>query len=864
MAAYAAAVSLKNTIQCILQSSRISLVPPSPQILHQAYEAMCRLQKVLLKLDDTGYSKIRTKVNALDEQIKVAIWEFEDLLESHFTHQILPQLERDHSSFSLDLQNLRESVDNFIERVVVMEEDYDIELLNMPEEESEPISSRIDFCGINSKMVGSCNCYKFTKDNILAEDQGICLSVIGMAGVGKTTLAKKLFDDPSIQTHFELRAWVKVGRKCESNETLRCILAQLDPNTRHQMLTQGEDDDDFEKLVGVLEERLKDKKCLIVMDDVWEWDRRLMDRFPKENVRVLLTSRLRMEGFPFLRMCKLDEKESKKLLGEKLFGEHGFPSHLEKLGEKIVKKCEGLPLLIVTVAELLSKEDMTTQYWNEVAEKQHNSVFMDAYDQISEVLYPSYEYLHQHLKMFFLYLGAYPPYIDIHKTEFEHQMIAEGFLEPIREHTIQEYIKICLAILFDWYNLILHEGNLNSWFSQHKLCVHSCWQHVCKKEASKTKFLHVLKSCDEVMKDQRRLCVHRNTLFSFKEVYDSIKSDCASTARSLLCFGPYHNYPVPIHAMDFKLLKVLNAYSIRFYHIPLEIMKLVCLKYLTLTCDKDLPNLISNLFHLQTLIVRRHNNIKRCGILSYMPVEVWGMHELQHLEVVGRDLPTPNFNATLEKLCCLCSVSVKSCTREILKRIPNLKILGILMELKPYDDGEASPLSGLDNISKELQNLGKLVYYVPNPDMKYECMVPLSMFSSSLFMLELSGLGCPWKHMNDIGSLLPNLRDLKLDHYAFRGPKWDIEYGCFKKLETLVIEDTDLVQWKALHGSLPMLRLLSIRHCYKLKQLDWMRDPSMATMTTIELVECSPLVAGSAWQLQKSLFKVLWYSSFYR
>ncbi|XP_047955657.1 putative late blight resistance protein homolog R1B-8 isoform X2 [Salvia hispanica] len=386
MAAYAAAVSLKNTIQCILQSSRISLVPPSPQILHQAYEAMCRLQKVLLKLDDTGYSKIRTKVNALDEQIKVAIWEFEDLLESHFTHQILPQLERDHSSFSLDLQNLRESVDNFIERVVVMEEDYDIELLNMPEEESEPISSRIDFCGINSKMVGSCNCYKFTKDNILAEDQGICLSVIGMAGVGKTTLAKKLFDDPSIQTHFELRAWVKVGRKCESNETLRCILAQLDPNTRHQMLTQGEDDDDFEKLVGVLEERLKDKKCLIVMDDVWEWDRRLMDRFPKENVRVLLTSRLRMEGFPFLRMCKLDEKESKKLLGEKLFGEHGFPSHLEKLGEKIVKKCEGLPLLIVTVAELLSKEDMTTQYWNEVAEKQHNSVFMDAYDQISEAM----------------------------------------------------------------------------------------------------------------------------------------------------------------------------------------------------------------------------------------------------------------------------------------------------------------------------------------------------------------------------------------------------------------------------------------------------------------------------------------------
>ncbi|XP_042016188.1 putative disease resistance protein At1g50180 [Salvia splendens] len=173
-----------------------------------------------------------------------------------------------------------------------MEMEYDIELENMPEEESEPISSRIDFCGINSKIAGSCNCYKFTKDNILGEGQGIFFSIIGTAGVGKTTLAKKLFDDPSIQIHFVLRAWVKVSRKCEYNEILRCILAQLDPSIRHQMLTQGEDDHDFEKLVGVLEERLKNNKCLIVMNDVWEWDRRLMDRFPKENVRIWLQAGL--------------------------------------------------------------------------------------------------------------------------------------------------------------------------------------------------------------------------------------------------------------------------------------------------------------------------------------------------------------------------------------------------------------------------------------------------------------------------------------------------------------------------------------------------------------------------------------------
>ena len=84
--------------------------------------------------------------------------------------------------------------------------------------------------------------------------------------------------------------------------------------------------------------------------------------------------------------------------------------------------------------------------------------------------------------------------------------------------------------------------------------------------------------------------------------------------------------------------------------------------------------------------------------------------------------------------------------------------------------------------------------------MKYECMVPLSMFPSSLKSLELSGLGCSWQHMNDIGSLLPNLEVLSLQHYAFQGPEWDIKSDCFLELKTLIIEDNDLVRWIAQHG----------------------------------------------------------------
>ncbi|XP_057812481.1 putative late blight resistance protein homolog R1B-17 isoform X1 [Salvia miltiorrhiza] len=866
MAAYGAAASLKNTIQRILQSSRISLVSHSPQILQPVYDEMNRLQKVLLKLDDTSCSNIRTEVNALDERIKEAVWEFEDLLESHILPQILPQLEseRDNLSFSVDLQGLQHHVDCLVEMVKMMEEEYIIEMENMAEEEGEPISSRIDFGGINSKMVGLSEEFQKARDNLL-EDKDY--SIIGMAGVGKSTLAKHIFEDPSIRSHFDFRAWVKVGRKCEPNELLRCILAQVDPNAYRRMLAQGDDHD--VELVGLLKEKLHDKKCLIVLDDVWEVQaiNRMTNCLEEENtlggIQFLLTSRQNMTfQHRGIRMSLLNEEESKKLLGEKVFGEKvfsedGFPLQLEELGEKIAKKCEGLPLMIVTVAELLSKADKTPEYWTEVAYKQHNSLFEDAYNQVSEVFFPSYDYLAQHLKMLFLYMGSFPPYIDQSPLAINNLSRVEGFLELNFENSFEHF----LERLSKRYHLVLDTENL--WYLNRRCCVHSCWQHLCKVEASRIKFLHVLRGCDDVIKDKRRLCAHYNNLFCFKQVYDSIKSDCASTAHSLLCHDPYLPYPIPIQAMGFKLLRVLSALPVRFYHIPIEILKLVYLRYLALSCNGELPPSISNLFHLQFLIINPHMKIKKRGVQSYMPVQIWDMQELEHLEIWGKDLPTPNNtdDATLNKLITLHGVSANSCTREVLKRIPNLTHLGINVELKPYDDeDETNPLSCLGYIS-QLQNLEELEYWVIYTETKYECnTIPLSMFPSSLKVLWLSGLGgYPWNYMNDIGSLLPNLEILTLTDYAFRGPEWDITPGSFLKLIELRIEDIDLVRWRPQRGSFPMLRRLGMSHCYKLQQLDWPYDHSWIEI--IDLRECNPLAVACANELKDKFSIVLFVES---
>ncbi|XP_057784515.1 putative late blight resistance protein homolog R1C-3 [Salvia miltiorrhiza] len=371
MTTYGAIISLKNTIQYILHSSHIiSLLDPSLHITQLAYKELQPFQEILEKLDNTSKSSSRKKVNALDGRIKEALWKFEDLLESI------------HSDLQSPLDRLRDDVDSFIHTLKDMEREYLYELQNMLEDDDEPISSIIGFGGRKSKMIGLSYQIEQVKSDVMQEyNWKHVYALVGMAGVGKTTLAKEIFEDPQISSHFECRAWVTVGRKPQLTQLLQGILAQLCG------ITQGDD---------IIGDYLKGKKCLIVVDDVWETHvlNSLISSLPDiENgvILILVTARERnvianivCSGFYDV-VRFLNDEESKDLLCKKVFGEEICPPQLDKAATKIAKNCEGLPLLIVTVAHHLSKShNRDPKYWNDVAEKR-NSVFTDAYDEISKV-----------------------------------------------------------------------------------------------------------------------------------------------------------------------------------------------------------------------------------------------------------------------------------------------------------------------------------------------------------------------------------------------------------------------------------------------------------------------------------------------
>ncbi|PIN04497.1 Apoptotic ATPase [Handroanthus impetiginosus] len=856
MAYFAAVISLKNTIQRLLNSSQTSIPPPSREILEFALKEVRSIQKVLqnnekiiIKNDDNE------RVTSLKGQITEAAYKLEDALESH----TLDQYESPANEVFLDFKEVKEEINYFAETMKKIEkmmmEELRRPLLEEEEEEEEDIVQLKIDGGKNSKMVGLSNEFDRMK-NLLsncAASGNYFLAIVGMAGIGKTAFALKLFEDPLISSHSDTHVFVTIGQKYQSkkDKVMRSILNQINHDIDEIHVEEHKD------LANYIFRSLQGKRYLIVFDDVWnEPDlSELLSLLPHDSnpCQVWVTSRIQNAGhwsprrgvFRIRRLYKmllLNKDESWDLLREKVFGEGYFcPFQLEKFGKKIAEHCEGLPLTIITVANILSKEgktleyEKTLEYWEKVAEKK-TSVFTYAYDQMRGVLISSYNYLPQYLKSCFLYMGAFPLGCEIPASKLRNLWHAEQFLEPNFTTSFEDFAKLSLRRLVSNSIVLANQRSSTpfSWLTTWvKTCrLHSVYWDLCFKEARKEGFLHVInfKDSEEDIKSQRRLCSYNNVLFGIKEVHDS-------KARSLLCTGPHHPYPVPIR-YRLRLLRVLDSLTIRFYKFPTEVLKLVQLRFLALTYSEKVPGSISKLCNLEYLIVHQHLSInKSFGDSSYLPTEIWNMKELRHIQVRGGNLPDP-CGAVLQNLLTLSDVSVNSCSQEILERTPNLEKLGIQIELTP---DAVQPLYCFDHFS-HLRSLRSLKCVIVNPKPSSQVVASSMILPSCLVKLSLGGLGHPWRCMKTIAKL-PRLKVLKLRCYAFQGPVWETSHDEFSSLEYLLLEDTDLVHWRSDRSHcFPDLQSLIIRHCYKLKEI-----PSLSafqrTNTLVELVDCPSSLA---------------------
>ncbi|GER56793.1 disease resistance protein [Striga asiatica] len=703
-------------------------------------------------------------------------------------------------------------------------------VVNVPDPVPAPI---ITTAAAAEKIVGHERNLNLLKRMLLDENPPftVMVPVIGMAGIGKTTLAKAVYDDPDVWWHFEAQFWVNVRLDYRGAYNSLTLVVRAEDAGPTRVVTDHTSR--WEKGAGepfaFLHEGLsRDARFLMVVDDLGDpliW-RKLEMSLPSSwnGSRVLVTTR--KVGFAghahavtrMLRDPFLDEDESWRLLRSVVFDGGPCPSReLEMIGRNIARNCEGLPPAIVEVGRTLRVAEQSVERWKAMEESEHPVGIDDT--PLWRTLSLSYRSLPSYQKACFLYMGLLPRNTEIRRSKLITMLMAEGFIEPwptgynsmeeLGESFLDELASSSMILVRNWSS----SGGT-------KTCsVHAVYQSVCVNEAQGTKFFHVVNKLHadawSGANGQRRLCFHNNIVLGLKQVQGYLKT-LFLTARSLLCFGPYHQYPLPLYSPS-KLLRVLDAVRLRFYEFPEQVLELLRLRYLAITYNGDLPPSISKLGNLEVLIVRHHHIIiSSYAPTIYLPPEIWSLSRLKHLHCMGSNLPDPSNGLSssfvLDKLLTLSGVSALSCTEKILKRLPQLKKLGVQVNAFSF-------LGELSSVSRFLSSLKCSVVDCSLGSHVFPCVKdPFPLFINKL---SLSGCGFSWDHISHVAAL-PSLQVLKLRMNAFRGPVWEKLAGDekFEKLKFLLLEDLDVEEWRVNQMCFPMLERVVIRHCYKLREVD--------------------------------------------
>ncbi|KAJ9543897.1 hypothetical protein OSB04_023604 [Centaurea solstitialis] len=255
------------------------------------------------------------------------------------------------------------------------------------------------------------------------------MSIVGLGGIGKTTLARVLYNEKKVKDHFELMVWVSVSDEFDVLGISNTIL----------QVVGGEDKrfEDLNLLQESLLEKLSKRRFLLVLDDVWnedymEWE--LLQRpfvVGAPGSKIIVTTRKTMvasvmgsvQTYP---MKLLSKEEALSLLAQHALGKQNFDSHptLKLHGKEIVKKCGELPLALIAVGRMLRtkqndewEELLNSEIWNSKNE-----------DNILPALRLSYYDLPPYLKQMFAYCCLFPKDYVFSKEKLVLLWMAEGFL----------------------------------------------------------------------------------------------------------------------------------------------------------------------------------------------------------------------------------------------------------------------------------------------------------------------------------------------------------------------------------------------------------------------------------------------------
>ncbi|CAL8114823.1 unnamed protein product [Prunus armeniaca] len=264
-----------------------------------------------------------------------------------------------------------------------------------------------------------------------SEENVSVIPIVGMGGIGKTTLARMLYNDNKVKEHFTLKAWACVSEDYDAIRVTKTLLESVTSKPCKKT--------DLNLLQVELSEELRGKKFLFVLDDLWnekytDWNY-LQTPFTSgaRGSKVLVTTRNKniasfMQNVPIHTLKPLLHEDCWSLLAKHAFGNvscSAYPS-LEEIGKKIARKCNGLPLAAQTLGGLL-RSRLDSEVWNRVL----NNNIWELPSEKSDILPAlglSYHYLPAKLKRCFIYCSIFPKDYEFKVEDVVFLWMAEGLI----------------------------------------------------------------------------------------------------------------------------------------------------------------------------------------------------------------------------------------------------------------------------------------------------------------------------------------------------------------------------------------------------------------------------------------------------
>ncbi|XP_020404222.1 disease resistance protein RGA2 [Zea mays] len=456
--------------------------------------------------------------------------------------------------------------------------------------------------------------------------------IVGMPGLGKTTLAQLIYKDPEVKEHFHLLKWVTV-----SDDFSVLNLANKICNASERVL---------EDAVKKLQEHLKGKRYLLVLDDVWNRD---IDKWRKlkaclmQGIGCAILVTTREQQIAQFMGTVVDSSWAKSyhevaILGKEYIQEiietraFSLPKsksdYLVKLAGLITERCAGSPLAAKAIGSVL-RNKTTDGEWEDVLQR---STICNDETGILPILKLSYNDLPIDMKQCFAFCALYPKDYHIDVDKLIQLWMANGFISDQENEPAETIGKRIVNELVSRSFFQYEEQTMIGYNSTTFLKIHDLMQEVALSVSEKEcacvtdKFI----TNSELLPSAARHILIQT--WSNKRIHGYLYGFMRKLSRPIqtLMFDGSCEDAVVQHLSRHSSLRVLSMPGF-WFRFPIKPKHMCHLRFLDVTGSriKELPYDISILYNLQTL------KLSGCRNLIRLPEQMKHMSALRHLYTDG-------------------------------------------------------------------------------------------------------------------------------------------------------------------------------------------------------------------------------------